>query len=341
MNARVTLIIPCLNEEPFIGKLMEDVLRQDYPHDRMEVLVVDGMSTDHTREILSGYARKYPFVKLIDNPRQYVPFALNLGVRQATGDLVLILGAHSQYPPDYVSSLVKASGELDADNVGGLCTGNPPDGRVKSLAIARLLSCPFGVGNAYFRTGSAGIRKVDTVTFGCYKRSVFDRIGLFDEELLRNQDDEFNGRLIRNKGTVYLVPGIVVTYFTRSRVSALIRMFYQYGLFKPLVSRKLGRPATVRQLVPFLFVGYLILTGILGLFYPVFGYLLAGGVAAHLLTGLYFTIRIMKDTGRPAVILYLPWLFFAGHIAYGWGYLTGILRFIILRQKIKRVKSTR
>lgn len=337
----VSLIIPTFNEEKYIGPLLEQLLKQDYPFSKMEVFVADGMSTDKTQEIVTKYAQQFPSIRLLINEKQFVPFALNFGIKESKGEYVIILGAHSAYPSNYISSLIQVSHKLNADNVGGLCIGKPPDDSTKALAIATALSSPFGVGNAHFRIGSKDIKKVDTVTFGCYKRSVFDRIGYFDEELLRNQDDEFNARLTKNNGSIYLIPGISVSYYTRSTVQSLVKMFYQYGFFKPLVSLKIGKPSTVRQLVPFLFVSYIIFSCVFGFFFPKLFYLLGAVLLLHLFLGILFGIKIVSETKRFGLIFYLPWLFFLMQSAYGWGYIRGILKFIIFKRRIHTVAASR
>jgi glycosyltransferase involved in cell wall biosynthesis len=337
----VSVIIPCFNEEKYIGKILDNLVGQDYPMDRMEVLAVDGNSKDRTREIILEYASLHPSIRLLINERQYVPFALNMGVRQSKGDFIIILGAHAEYPANYISALIKASLSLDADNVGGLLISKPPNPSPGALAISRALSSSFGVGNADFRTGSKVIKRVDTVTFGCYKRSVFDRIGLFDESLIRNQDDEFNARLIKHGGSIYLIPDIFVTYFTRGTVKSIGKMFYQYGLFKPLVSYKIGKPTTVRQLVPFFFVLFLLIMIPLSVVSSISGFLLATGSVMYILTDMAFSVKVALKAEKLSLVFYLPWLFFLIHICYGWGYLRGIFKFLILRQQMHVIENTR
>ncbi len=337
----VTVIIPCFNEEKFIGTILENLIAQDYPHDRMEVFAADGNSKDKTPEIIRKYAANHPFIQLLHNEKQYVPFALNMGIRQSKGKFIIILGSHAEYPADYISSLIKATLMLDADNVGGLLVSRPPDASLRALAISQALSCSFGVGNAHFRIGSKTIKQVDTVTFGCYKRSVFDRIGLFDETLLRNQDDEFNARLVKNGGTIYLIPDIFVTYYTRGSVKSIRKMFYQYGLFKPFVSMKIGKPTTIRQLVPFIFVLFLLTFIPLATISNVAAALFVLGMGVYILADLSFSLKVARDAKRFGLLLFLPWLFFLIHLAYGWGYLRGIVKFLILHQEIKTIAHTR
>ena len=189
----LSVICPIYNEEKYIAKCIESILSQDYPKDDMEVIFVDGMSTDKTREIVAEYAMMYPFIRLVDNPDRIVPPAMNIGIRMAEGDIIIRLDAHATFPENYFSELTKNLIDLGAENVGGVCRTLPVDDSIKARSIASVLSSSFGMGNSYFRIGADSVMEVDTVPFGCFRRDLFDRIGYFDEQLIRNQDDEFNG----------------------------------------------------------------------------------------------------------------------------------------------------
>jgi glycosyltransferase involved in cell wall biosynthesis len=327
----VSVIIPCRNEESYIEAVLKNVIAQDYPHDKLEVFVVDGASTDESKDIASAIAVKYPFIQVLDNPEKIVPYALNLGIRQSRGEVIVRMDAHSEYPADYISSLIKNLFELNADNVGGVWITQSADFSLMARAIAAATSHPFGIGNALYRLGATAPREVDTVPFGCYRREVFDKIGFFDEQLIRNQDDEFNGRLIKNGGKIFLIPSVKIKYYARSTWSKLSRMFYQYGLFKPLVNSKLGHPATFRQLVPPLFVLTVIASTLLSFFNPeILGIFL-------LLPAIYFSFDLIFSfliSIRTKISL-LPLLFITFpviHFSYGYGYLRGIVQFTFLRR---------
>ena len=246
----ITVVCPIYNEEKYIARCIESIMEQDYPKSDMEVLFVDGMSTDHTRAIIEEYLPRCPYLRVIDNPQRIVPYAMNAGIKAAKGDVIIRLDAHALYPSNYFSELVRKLYELNADNVGAVCRTLPANDTPKCKAIAAALSSAFGMGNSYFRIGAKEIKQVDTVPFGCYRKDVFDRIGPYDNDLVRNQDDELNARLIKHGGKIYLIPYIVVDYFARDTIKKTGKMFYQYGLYKPLVNKKLGSPATVRQFFP-------------------------------------------------------------------------------------------
>ena len=225
----ISIIIPCRNEREFIGLCLDSIIGNDYPQELLEVLVVDGISEDGTTPILLDYSKRYPFVRVLKNYNKTTPSALNIGISVARGEIIMRMDAHNVYPLSYISDLVKWLEKSGADNVGGIWVTRPANGAPTAKAIAIGLSHPFGIGNAYFRIGTTEPRWVDTVPFGCYRREVFERIGMFDEELVRNQDDEFNHRLIKNGGRILLVPEIVSDYYARDSLSKLWRMYYQYG----------------------------------------------------------------------------------------------------------------
>ena len=326
---RVSVVVPCRNEERYIGACLESILDGDYPSDRLEVLVADGMSDDGTRGIVADYASRHRAVRLLDNPRRITPAAMNIAVRAATGDVVVRMDAHVVYPRDYIARLVAIQAEVGADNVGGVIVTLPGDDTATARAIAVALSHRFGVGNSYFRIGTSERRWVDTVAFGCFRREIFARIGLFDEELVRNQDEEFNFRLSRNGGRILLVPDVVARYYARGSLRKVARMFYQYGYFKPLVARKVGRVMTVRQVIPALFVLGLGGTAVLQPLTPVASVLLAGIVGLYASVALACAAQAAPRHGLRCGAV-LATVFPVLHISYGIGCLAGLLDHVLL-----------
>ncbi len=340
----VTIVIPCRNEEGFIAKVMENVIAQDYPKTHLEVFVVDGESDDHTPDIIKEYIQKFPFIHYLTNPEKVVPFALNKAIRQSKGEVIIRMDAHSVYPNNYISKLVDGLQEFNCDNVGGVWITEPANNTSMALAIAKATSHPFGIGNAFYRLDIKTPKKVDTVPFGCYNRTVFDKIGYFDEDLVRNQDDEFNARLIKNGGKIYLLPDIKIRYFARETLSKTAKMFYQYGLYKPLVNLKVRQPATLRQFVPLALLLFVLLFIPLSFFGYYFFLIFLTGMILYLGTDvLVSTVLAGKNKMRYRSILYLIMVFPIIHFSYGFGYLSGIFRFLIFRKKIhhSRVEISR
>lgn len=336
---KVSIICPVYNEEKFIDRCIKSILEQDYPQDSLEVLFVDGRSTDQTRDIINSYLKDFPFIRLLDNPKQVVPFAMNKGIQESKGEVIIRIDGHCTYPTNYVSELVRYLYELDADNVGGVWNTQPANDRAICQAIALASSHPFGVGGSMHKIGTSKIMKTDTVPFGCYKREVFEKIGLFDTELVRNQDDEFNGRLIKQGGKIYLIPQVIINYTARDTLGKMQKMYYQYGLYKPLVNKKLGAPATIRQFFPLLFLLGIIAGVLLSLVSSIFFYAFIAVLSLYFLIGIVVGGMGAIRTGKAIMALLMPYVFLNIHLSYGWGYLKGLI--IIARNKTFNVKSNR
>ncbi len=321
----VSVVIPAYNEQRYIRECLDSVFAQDYPSDRVEVIVVDGHSTDGTAGVVRS---EYPRVMLLENRERIVPISMNMGVRAARGEYIVRLDVHARYPSTYISYLIANAKELGADNVGVCCKTLPANGTSKAKAIAIALSTRFGMGDSQFRLGVDRIKEVDTVPFGCYRRGVFDEIGLYDEELIRNQDDELNARLIKHGGKIFLLPGLFVQYYARDTVSKVSKMFYQYGLFKPLGNKKVGAVTTVRQLVPFAFVTYLLFLVVLLPIRPSFTLVFLQPLEIYVLLDLLYSVHVTKSFREYAwLILIYPMV----HVSYGLGYWHGIFKILFRR----------
>ena len=291
------------------------------------------MSSDTSIQIIKEYSRQHRFIRLLENPDRIVSHALNAGIKAASGDVIMRIDAHCIYPVNYISVLVKMLTSLNADNVGAVINSLPACESAICKAIAVGSANGFGVGDSAFRIGSDWIKAVDTVPFGCFRRDIFHRIGYFDTDLIRNQDDEFNARIIKNGGKIYLIPEVRVDYFARETLAKMARMFYQYALFKPLVNKKIGAPASVRQLVPPIFVtgifGGIILSFIFPVVLPVF----LASLGLYCLVSISVSIREAIRHKSALLLFLLPAIFFIIHLSYGWGYVTGLVKFLILKKK--------
>jgi len=328
----VSIILPCRTEERYIGPCLESILATSYPPDRFEVLVVDGRSDDGTRSVVAQLAAAHPQIRLLDNPLRITPVGLNIGLEAASGEIIVRMDAHVAYPPEYLPWLVTALQETGADNVGGVIVTLPADNTPIARAIAVALSHPLGVGNSYFRIGAREQRDVDTVPFGCFRREVFDRIGMFDEDLPRGQDEELNFRLIQRGGRVVLLPNVLSYYYARGSLRMLARMYYQYGYFKPRVAQKVGAIMTARQLVPAVFLLSLLAAGAASAWWPVAGVVglgIAGSYAAVVVGG----AALAAARHGLACALMLIAVFPVLHVSYGLGFLAGALRLLLRRRR--------
>ena len=324
----LSVICPIYNEEKYIAQCIESILQQDYPKDKLEILFVDGMSTDHTRHIIEQYTKEYPYIRIIDNPDKVVPHAMNRGIMASTGDVIIRLDAHAVYPNNYFSQLVEALHKYHADNVGAQCRTLPANQTVSAITIAAALGSSFGVGNSMFRIGITQDIETDTVPFGCFRREVFEKVGLYDTQLIRNQDDELNARIINHGGKIILLAGLEFDYYARDSYAKLFKMYYQYGLYKPLVNKKLGSPATVRQFIPPMFVMGLVLGAIISLCLPIIGWIYGAIILLYLAAGMMIGIKMAKHHQSALLALAMPFTFFILHFSYGIGYIHGIIKIL-------------
>lgn len=321
----LSVICPIYNEEKYIARCIESIMAQDYPKDDLEVLFVDGMSKDRTKEIIYSYLPQCPYLRVLDNPRRFVPYALNKGVEVAKGDIIMRIDAHTFYEPNYCSAIVKRLRELDADNVGCVCKTDVLNKTPKSLAIREVLGNKFGVGNSIFRTGVDGVKEVDTVPFGCWPKWVFDKYGLFDERLIRNQDIEFNKRIINNGGKIFIIPDTFCTYMARETFRDLAINNFRNGKWNILTVYYTHnmKSLSLRHFIPLMFVLGLIVPTLVGiLWHPAL--LLSAFVLLMYLLALG-TISAKQAITKKLNFFHLLWSFITLHCSYGMGSLMGIL----------------
>jgi glycosyltransferase involved in cell wall biosynthesis len=320
----VTVIMPIRNEADFIARSLGAVLAQDYPADRLEVLIADGMSTDATRAIIVATARPSPIaVQVIDNPGKIVPTGWNAAFRQARGDIIVRVDGHTIIAPDYVRMCVAALARTGADNVGGRMDAVGESAWARAIALAT--SSPFGVGGARFHYAT-GEQAVDTVYMGAWRRDVFERLGGFDERMVRNQDDEFNYRTRAAGGTIWLSDTIRSTYYNRATLSKLARQYYQYGYYKVLVLQKHPRQMSPRQFIPAVFVAGLIVGLPLALISEPLRWLYLAAILLYVVGNLVYSVRAGAPHGL-GMIARLPGVFLTLHLAYGLGFWAGVAHF--------------
>jgi GT2 family glycosyltransferase len=318
----VTAIVPMYNERSHIGECLDSLIDQDYPADLFEVLVVDGMSDDGSRDSVLELARKHDVINLLDNPRRITAAAMNVGIQSATGDVIIILSAHSFVASDFVRQNVAYLSKTGAACVGGPIQSASSSFLGKTISLA--MSSPFGVGDALFRY-SQKEQYVDTVAFGAYRRQVFDEIGLFDETLVYSEDDEFNYRLCKHGGKIFLTPAMKSFYHTRMSLGQLWRQYFRYGLGKIRVIQRHPEAAKIRHFVPLIFVSTLLLSGLGGMFNPIFLWLFLSVLISYLVVSFFFSTRISARNGWKHLPV-LPVAFACLHFGYGLGFLAGLLR---------------
>lgn len=332
MMPMVSVVIPCRNEAKSIRKTVEAILNSSYPS--LEVLVVDGMSDDGTREILQQLEAANPRVRNIDNPKKLTPYAFNLGIQNARGEFVQIVGSRNVLEKDYLTILVDAlQTHPEVACVGGdyQHVSDSQSGRYLALAM----ESKFGVGMGNYRTMDHDAL-VDTVGVPMYRRSIFKEVGMFDEALTRNQDDDFNFRLSQIGKKILYVHRAKTTYLVRGSLKKAFQQFFQYGYFKVFVGRKHKRVTTLRQLIPPLFVAGLVVGVPLSYFFAWAQLLMNLTIAGYIVLGLSMAGRGLGFSERVHVLFCALIM----HLGYGLGYWQGVWDFMIIdrapRQEMQR-----
>jgi glycosyltransferase involved in cell wall biosynthesis len=315
----VTIAMPCLNEEGYIEECIRSVQAQDYPRDRIEILVADGGSIDATREILARLATDDPRIVVVDNPDRIQAAGMNAMIRRSRGDVIVRMDVHAEYATDYVRKCVEALERTGADNVGGAQRARARTWFQRALTAA--LDSPLAVGGAKYRSAeNEGF--VDTVFLGAFRRAVFETVGLYDPHAITNEDAEINHRITESGGKVFLSRDIVVHYYPRDSFKSLAKQYFKYGQGRARTLLKHGKFASIRPALPFLMVvteGALLLTSPLHPFsaWSLGAYMIATGVEA---------VRVGRKAG--ALAIPIVWAIFPVlHVAHGVGFANGLLKY--------------
>lgn len=320
----VSIIVPVRNEGKFVERTIRALLLQSYPHEMIEIIFADGRSSDGTREYIERTASDSDIsIRVVENQKLIAPSGLNCGLVAATGSIIIRVDGHCEIDHDYVSNCVRLLQSGKADGVGGPIE-TVGDG-VVAESIALAMSSGFGVGGSAFRTVDDREMYTDTVAFPGYTRQIIDRAGPFNEELVRNQDDEYNFRIRKLGGRILLSPTIRSKYYSRSSFRSLWRQYFQYGYWKVRVLQLHPRQMSIRQFVPFVFVVSLILLSIVSMFSSTGRWLLFLLIISYLLANIAAAI----NTARRRLILvpFVSLSFFILHCSYGLGSLTGLFAF--------------
>jgi len=330
VDLAVTVIMPVRNEGPHMRDSLEGVLRQETAPDAFEVLVVDGRSSDETRDIVHDVMSRHRNVRLLDNPGRIVPTAMNVGLAEARGEFIVRVDGHCVLEPGYIRGAIEALRRSACQGVGGsmVATGRGFWGE----AIAVATSMPFGVGNARFHYSDQE-GEADTVYLGAYRRDYLRQVGGYDPVFVRNQDDELNYRIRARGGRVFYTPRMRAIYQVRQSLRLLFKQYFQYGVWKVPMYRKTGHPMQPRHLVPTAFVLSLFVPLLLAPWARWILWVPATAAALHALMGAAFALR-----SRPlrASSLGMPLVFLTLHAAYGLGFMLGLMR----RQPLARTQTS-
>ncbi len=319
----VSVIMPVRNEGSFIKKSLGALLCQTYPKDRFEIIIADGMSSDNTRKLIGSMSAQSDIsIKIVENPKRIAPTGLNLGLKEAKGEIIVRVDGHTVVDKTYIAECVGALLRTGSANAGGKM--NAISFGAIGNSISRATSSRFGIGNARFHFSDLE-EYADTVYLGAWPRRIFDQYGWFNEELVRNQDDEFNYRLRANGEKLLLSPLIRSKYYSRSTFWSLWRQYFQYGYWKVRVLQMHPKQMSVRQFVPFFFVLSVLLLGALSIIYPpsrlVLGAVIFSYLAANLIASIW-------AAGRDILLIpYIALSYCILHVSYGLGSIAGMVAF--------------
>ena len=323
----ISFILPIRNEEEFISETIDSILSQS-TNKIIEIIIADGMSIDKTRSIIMQYKEKNSHIRLIDNPEGFVSTGFNRALTKSKGEIIIRIDGHAKIAPDYLQNCLKVIESTNSDCVGGW-TEHVASGIIGN-AIKITQSSKFGVGGVNFRSPVKSGRYVDTLAFGAYKRDVFTKIGGYDEELIRNQDDEFNWRLIQNSGSIWLDPSIKSKYHSRTSILLFFKQYFQYGFYKVRVMQKRKGLSSIRHFIPAIFILSLMITLFI-FFISENIYFLNILVSMYLITNFISTIILFLKSvinnrlNNLESFLLLPFTFITIHMSYGLGFLTGLV----------------
>ncbi len=319
----VSIVIPVYNEEKYIIEFLNSILRQDYVSEKIEIIFVDGNSSDRTVELINkkmvGSVFKY---KILSNIDRVTPKSVNIGIKEAKNDIIIRLDAHSEYPINYISKCVYYLNNMDADNVGCISKAS---GKTKvGKAIANVVSSKFGVGNSSFRIESES-RYVDTVPFGTFRKKLFSKIGYFNEELIRSEDNEFNYRIRKNGGKIYLFNDICTTYYPRDTIAKLMKMGFQNGKWATYTGYIIPGSMGIRHFIPLIFVvGLLLGTIITVLHLKILTIAFVSVLIVYTIIDFIFSVRNVKKDGVSQCISFFIYPLF--HVSYGFGSILGTVK---------------
>ena len=316
-------MLPILNEERYIKNCLDSILNQDYPKNRLEIILVDGNSEDKTADIIKEYAEKYDFIKLFINEKKTVQYALNIGIKNSTGKYVVRMDAHASYANDYISKCIEYLKKTKCANVGGttVVRGN----NFTQKVIAAAYHSPFALGGSkHYDESYEGF--ADTVAWGAFEREYLLDIGMYDERLSLSEDDDLNFRITKRGDKIFVTPKIKSVYYPRDTFLKLFSQYFGYGKWKVAVIKKHHRPSRIAHLVPMMFVLFLIFGSVLSFAFPILQGLFFSVLSLYFFINLIFSFKnsYTKDIRSK---IYLIWAHFVIHVSYGLGFLFGIFKF--------------
>jgi glycosyltransferase involved in cell wall biosynthesis len=321
-NPKVSVVVPIRNEEGYISKCLSSLLNQTYPRQSFEIIVADGRSSDSSQSIVEAFCREHPNVHYLDNPGATAPCGMNIGIRHAQGEIIVRADGHNIYPADYLENCVKYLEQTGADNVGGPWLTVPVNDSLGARMVAAILTSPFGVGDSKFRISSVE-GYVETVPFGAFRRELFERVGMYNEKLVRNQDNELNARIREAGGKIYQTPALQTEYHPVAGFRKLLKVTFKTSQWHLFSISENGHAMSARHLIPAFFVLSMFCLLVSSFFSPLAFAAFMLTLVLYLLAG--FGVSTVRSWEQgPAIVCLLPIACLLFHISYGAGTLVGI-----------------
>ncbi|MBI2484244.1 glycosyltransferase family 2 protein [Candidatus Uhrbacteria bacterium] len=326
----ISIVIPCRNEERFIAACLDSLLAQTYPKTQTEIIVIDGASADGTVEIIKNYlGTAAPSIRLLHNEKRYKPFSLNIGIREAHGDVIMIADAHASFSKNYLDRCVQLMYEYDSQVVGGIRKAVASVSTAQARAITNIFSHPLGVGNATYQLGTRKPQWVDAVFGGCYRKELFDEVGLFNENLIRSQDMEMSIRLRRAGKKILLAPDITCTYYPKATLKEFCHHNIADGIWAIYPLKFVRVPLRLRHYVPLGFMISLITLGVSGLFLPLVGIIFTSSLIVYMTIILLISVELAQEKRDIRLFPFLAAAFMARHFGYGIGSMIGVWKLLL------------
>ena len=324
MNYEVAIIIPTLNEERFISRCLNSIIKQTYEFEKMDVMIIDGGRKDNTKDIVAEYQKSHQNIRLIENKKKIQSVAFNIGIKNSTAPYIIRLDAHAEYDSEYIYLCIKnLKDDKKRGNVGGRCNILPFNQSVWAQTNAILNHSRFGIGGAAFRV-SKEAHNTDSVPFGAFPRKIIEKIGGMREDLPRGEDNEYNSRIRKAGYKIFFDPNIISSYFARPTLGASCKQMYANGNSIGYLYYIDREAIGIRHLVPLLFVVSGLFSIIISVLWSPFCYVFCGGLALYLIADAIASIMGAKDNVKCTLPLFI--LFFCVHVSYGMGTIAGLIK---------------
>lgn len=324
MNYEVAIVIPTLNEEHFISRCLNSIIKQTYEFEKMDVMIIDGGSNDKTKDIVAEYQKSHQNIRFIENKKKIQSVAFNIGFKKSTAPYIIRLDAHAEYDSKYISLCIEnLKQDEKRGNVGGRCNILPFNQSLWAQTNAILNHSRFGIGGAAFRVSNEA-HNTDSVPFGSFPRKIIEKIGGMREDLPRGEDNEYNSRIRKAGYKIFFDPNIISSYFARPTLGASCKQMYANGNSIGYLYYIDREAIGIRHLVPLLFVVSGLFSIIISVLWSPFCYVFCGGLALYIIADAIASIMGAKDNVKCTLPLFI--LFFCVHVSYGMGTIAGLIK---------------